>query len=207
MSEEHSPQERPSERGTLSTSRSLLARLHEGEAVAWYRLVDLYSPLVRYWCRRLGVNEQDVPDLMQDVFQTVAAKLHLFRKERPTDTFRGWLRTMTRNKVIDFFRIEGRTPTAVGGTDAFNRMKEVTDQLMEEDEGEQIVFSEVLMRSLNLVQEHFEERTWKAFWKVAVEGKDIQDVAAELGMRPGTVRVAKSRVLSRLRRELGDLHD
>lgn len=207
MSHVSRPKQQPAERGTLSTSRSLLARLHEGEAVAWYRLVDLYSPLVRYWCRRLGANEQDVPDLMQDVFQTVAAKLHMFRKERPTDTFRGWLRTVTRNKVIDFFRTQGRNPTAVGGTDAFNRMKQVTDELTDDDEGEQVVFSEVLMRSLNLVQDHFEERTWQAFWKVAVDGEDIQDVARELQMRPGTVRVAKSRVLSRLRRELGDLND
>lgn len=193
--------------GTLSTSRSLLARLHDGESMAWYRLVDLYSPLVRYWCRRLGVNEQDVSDLMQDVFQTVAAKLHLFRKDRPSDTFRGWLRTMTRNKVIDFFRAQGRYPTAVGGTDALNRMQQVTENLDDDDEGEQVVFSDVLLRSLSAVQGHFEERTWQAFWKVAVEGQDIQDVAEELEMRPGTVRVAKSRVLSRLRRELGDLHE
>ncbi len=205
MSSDDSLNRTPSERGTLSTSRSLLARLHEGDAAAWYRLIELYSPLVRYWCRRLAVAEQDVPDLMQEVFQTVAAKLQLFRKERPGDTFRGWLRTVTRNKVIDHYRLQGRQPTAIGGTDAFARMTEVPDELPDNDEGEQIVFSEVLLRSLSLVQDHFEERTWQAFWKVAVEGQEIQDVAAELSMRPGTVRVAKSRVLSRLRRELGDI--
>jgi RNA polymerase sigma-70 factor (ECF subfamily) len=207
MSSDDSSDRTPSERGTLSTSRSLLARLHEGEAAAWYRLVDLYSPLVRYWCRRLGVAEQDVPDLMQEVFQTVAAKLRLFRKDRSTDTFRGWLRTVTRNKVIDYYRVQGRHPSATGGTDAFMRMTEVPDSIDGDDEGEKVVFSEVLLRSLSLVQDHFEERTWQAFWKVAVEGQDIGDVAAELSMRPGTVRVAKSRVLSRLRRELGDLSE
>jgi hypothetical protein len=33
----------------------------------------------------------------------------------------------------------------------------------------------------------------------------VADVAADLEMKPGTVRVAKSRVLLRLRHELGDV--
>jgi DNA-binding CsgD family transcriptional regulator len=36
-------------------------------------------------------------------------------------------------------------------------------------------------------------------------GKTAQEVARELSMQPGTVRVAKSRVLHRLRKELGEL--
>jgi RNA polymerase sigma-70 factor (ECF subfamily) len=39
---------------------------------------------------------------------------------------------------------------------------------------------------------------------VTIEGRATADVAADLGMQPGAVRVAKSRVLQRLRRELGD---
>jgi RNA polymerase sigma-70 factor (ECF subfamily) len=50
----------------------------------------------------------------------------------------------------------------------------------------------------------FEERTWQAFWRTAVDGRSAADVGAELGMTPGAVRVAKSRVLHRLREELGD---
>lgn len=39
---------------------------------------------------------------------------------------------------------------------------------------------------------------------VVVEGREASDVAHDLSMRPGTVRVAKSRVLKRLRLEIGD---
>jgi RNA polymerase sigma-70 factor (ECF subfamily) len=42
---------------------------------------------------------------------------------------------------------------------------------------------------------------------VAVDGRAAADVAADLGMQPGAVRVAKSRVLLRLRKELGDSAD
>ena len=60
-------------------------------------------------------------------------------------------------------------------------------------------------RALGLIREEFEERTWAAFWRTAVEGRAAKDVGAELSMTPGAVRVAKSRVLHRLREELGDL--
>jgi RNA polymerase sigma-70 factor (ECF subfamily) len=56
-----------------------------------------------------------------------------------------------------------------------------------------------------LIQTDFEERTWQAFWRVVVAGQSPQEVAAELAMTAGAVRVAKCRVLHRLRQELGDL--
>jgi RNA polymerase sigma-70 factor (ECF subfamily) len=39
---------------------------------------------------------------------------------------------------------------------------------------------------------------------VVVEGRTAIDAGAEIDMKPGAVRVAKSRILMRLRRELGD---
>jgi RNA polymerase sigma-70 factor (ECF subfamily) len=56
-----------------------------------------------------------------------------------------------------------------------------------------------------MVRGEFEERTWQAFWQTVIGGRAPRDVAADLGMSPGAVRVAKSRVLHRLREELGDL--
>jgi RNA polymerase sigma-70 factor (ECF subfamily) len=70
--------------------------------------------------------------------------------------------------------------------------------------GEEI-FGQVLSDALNAIRPEFRDRTWQAFWGVTVQGRQPADVGAELQMRAGTVRVAKSRVLQRLRRELGDL--
>jgi RNA polymerase sigma-70 factor, ECF subfamily len=63
----------------------------------------------------------------------------------------------------------------------------------------------LLHRALALIRDDFEPRTWAAFWQTAVDGRATIDVAADLGMSPGAVRVAKSRVLHRLRADLGDL--
>jgi RNA polymerase sigma-70 factor (ECF subfamily) len=189
------------------TSRSLLGRVQANEADAWERLVDLYAPLVLHWCRRAGLAEPDAADVFQDVFQAVVVYVGRFRKERPTDTFRGWLRRITQNKLRDHYRRLGREPRGAGGSSAQDRLVQLPERPASggdraaDDEGERCLFA----RALELIRTEFAERTWSAFWHTAVEGRAAQDVAADLDMSPGAVRVAKSRVLRRLREELGDI--
>jgi RNA polymerase sigma-70 factor (ECF subfamily) len=185
----------------------LLDRVKADDAAAWDRLVTLYAPLVLHWCRRWDLQEQDAADVFQEVFQAVARHIRGFRKERAGDTFRGWLRTITHNKVQDHFRRLGREPGGVGGTDALLRLAELPAPAVPEDEARAEVQAErgLFHRALSLIRGDFAEHTWQAFWRTAVEGRCAKDVAAELGMSPGAVRVAKSRVLQRLREELGDL--
>jgi RNA polymerase sigma-70 factor (ECF subfamily) len=57
-------------------------------------------------------------------------------------------------------------------------------------------------RAMELVRGDFEEQTWQAFWRAAVEGDTLADVAADLGISVWAVYKARARVLSRLRQEL-----
>ena len=193
-----------------STSRSLLSAARCDEADAWRRLVHLYAPLAAVWCRRSGVAAQDIADILQDVFAAVARNLDHFRKERPADPFRGWLATITRNKVRDYYRRRGAEPPAIGGTEATARLAQVLDPLAageEEPLADDPALGGVMQRALTVIRGEFHERTWQAFWAVVVEGRSAAEVGADLQMQPGHVRVAKSRVLHRLRQELGDAQD
>ena len=191
---------------STATSRSLLDRLKADDPAAWDRLVGLYAPLVSRWCRRWGLAEQDVADVLQEVFQAVATHIGGFRRERAGDTFRGWLRTIARNKMRDHFRRLGREPGGAGGTEAQARLARLpAAEPPAEDDAEAGDESDLFGRALDLIRAEFQERTWQAFWRTAVEGRDTRDVALELAMSPGAVRVAKSRVLQRLRSELGEL--
>ena len=49
------------------------------------------------------------------MFLAVHRAVGEFRREPPRLTFRGWLRTITKNKIIDHVRQEGKRPAAVGG--------------------------------------------------------------------------------------------
>jgi RNA polymerase sigma-70 factor (ECF subfamily) len=194
-----------------ATSRSLLMQLKAGQPAAWERLTSLYAPLVYHWCRTMHLAEQDMPDVFQQVFQSVASHIQAFHKDRPGDTFRHWLRAITRNKVRDHFRRNARQAQAAGGTDAqifFSQLaapgadaEEAEERHAHDEEGE---VRQLLRGALEQIRGQVHPRTWEAFWKVVVEGKTPEEVGEELGMRPGTVRVAKSRVLSRLRSGLGD---
>jgi RNA polymerase sigma-70 factor (ECF subfamily) len=189
-----------------ATSLSLLVRLKANDAAAWDRLVVLYAPLVYYWCRKCHVPDQDADDVFQDVFQSVAAKIATFRKEQPGDTFRGWLRVITQNKIHDYFRRLGREPQAAGGTDAHLRLSQLPAvEDSEGDDDETQAYQQLMHRALELIRCEFTTRTWQAFWRVVVDGQRPVDVAQDLAMQPGAVRVAKSRVLRRLRQELGEL--
>jgi RNA polymerase sigma-70 factor (ECF subfamily) len=194
-------------RSSTGTSRSLLIRVKADEPEAWDRLVQLYAPLVLHWCRGKGLQDPDVADIFQEVFRAVVTHVGSFRRERQGDTFRGWLRRITQNKLRDHFRKRGREAQGVGGSSARDRFAQLPEPEMFEvddprdDVGERALF----IRAIALIQCEFEERTWAAFWRTTVQGHAAKDVAADLAMSPGAVRVAKSRVLRRLREELGDL--
>jgi RNA polymerase sigma-70 factor (ECF subfamily) len=191
---------------STGTSRSLLEQVKADNPGAWERLVALYAPLVYSWCRHWELQDQDVADICQEVFQAVVMHIGTFRKERKGDTFRGWLHTILRNKVHDHFRRLGRQGQGVGGTDAQRRFAQLPVPQAEEDDQDTGVEERALFhRALQMVRGEFEERTWQAFWQTVIDGRAAKDVAADLGMSPGAVRVAKSRVLHRLREELGDL--
>jgi RNA polymerase sigma-70 factor (ECF subfamily) len=185
-----------------ATSLSLLDRLRGREETAWQRLVLLYGPLVRHWCQRGGAAGQDADDVAQEVFAALAGGLAGFQRVRD-GSFRSWVRGITRHKLLDHYRRRTRQPEAAGGSDALQRVHELPDPAA--DDPEEV--GQLYRRALDLIGGEFEERTWDAFWRSAVEGQDTAAVAAALGMTPVAVRIAKSRVLTRLRAEAGELID
>jgi RNA polymerase sigma-70 factor (ECF subfamily) len=192
-----------------STSRSLLSRLKTDDAAAWNRLVVLYAPLVHHWCRQFGLPTREAADVLQDVFQSVAVNLNRFHRDAPGDSFRGWLRTITRSKVMDHFRRRSGQPEAAGGTEALQRLGQFPAPAPAE-EGDEALTDQAPVRALfetalGLIRPEFEDRTWQAFWRTAVDDQPAPDVGKELGMSAGAVRVAKCRVLQRLREELGEM--
>lgn len=199
-----------SSNGSSATSRSLLERVRAHDSTAWNQLISLYGPLVYAWCRHGDLQTADAADILQEVFLAVATHIGEFRKHGPTETFRGWLRTITRNKMMDHYRRRGREPGGEGGTEAgtrFAQLPQSDSALSAEDESRIERTAEVLLfqTALANIRGEFAPRTWQAFWLTAVEGRSPKDAGDEISMSPGAVRVAKSRVLQRLRQELGDL--
>ena len=190
-----------------ATPQSLLERARANDAQAWEQLVQLYRPLVLFWCRHGRLNNLDAEDLSQDVFAAVARSLKQFRCDRPGDTFRGWLRVVTRNQILLHFRRNADEPQAAGGSDAHLRLQGIADPLAGCEAEEQVEFSRLCRHVMQQVRSEFEEKTWHAFWLTVVEGRSPAALTQELGMSAASIRQAKSRILRRLKQEVGDLLD
>lgn len=184
-----------------TTSLSLLDRARAQDPLAWQRLVDLYGPHIYRLCRRAELQPADAADVTQEVFRAVAGNLLSFRRETDGDTFRGWLWTITRNKILDLHRRRQREPQGVGGSDV-RVIEELVDELSATSDSGIPQFGELAHRALELVRVEFRPNTWNAFWKTTIEDKHPANVAEELGMSVQAVYTAKSRVLRRLRDEL-----
>jgi RNA polymerase sigma-70 factor (ECF subfamily) len=190
-----------------ATRSSLLQRASQRDAQAWRELVDLYGPLVAHWCRRCHLDSHSAADCVQDVFSSVAVALEQFSPQQVSGSFRAWLWTITRNKLRDHFRRDVRFPKSTGGSTAMGLLQQVIDPIpIPDDEltGD-LQLQQLTSRALAQVQSEFESRTWQAFWRSVVDGIATSDVAQELKMSEATVRQSRSRILRRLRQQLGDV--
>jgi RNA polymerase sigma-70 factor (ECF subfamily) len=183
----------------------LLERIRCRDPEAWRRLMELYQPMVRFWCQRGGVSAADVEDVTQETFAAAAANLDNFHHDQPGDTFRGWLRSIARNQALLHFRRNQGRPQAAGGSDAWQHLQQIPDPAAPSAEGESVEMSALYRRALEQVRCEFEERTWQAFWLTAIEDRSPAALAEELSTTPAAIRQAKSRVIRRLKQELGEL--
>ena len=186
-----------------TTPASLLERLRgPAQAANWERFVQLYARFLFYWASRLGLQEQDAADLVQEVFTTLVQKLPGFHYDR-NKSFRGWLRTVLLNKWREHRR--RAVATAGQGDSGFLGELPAPDEALAFDEVE--YQQHLVRRALELMQAEFSPRMWKACWEHVALGRSAEEVATELGMSVGSVYVSKSRVLARLRQELHGLLD
>ena len=136
--------------------------------------------------------------------------IHLpeFRRDRPEDSFAGWLATITRNKIREHYRRRHGKAEARGGSTALRKLADVpqpaepSEESVRPDAQSAACLSR---RVLEMIQAEFEARTWEAFWRVSVDGQSPADVASDLGMSVAAIYKAKSRVLARFREVLREL--
>jgi RNA polymerase sigma-70 factor (ECF subfamily) len=92
-----------------------LEGIRSNQQDAWGRMVKLYYPLVYSWCRKAGLKPEDSSDISQNVFNGVSQGIRNFTREKPADTFTGWLRTITKRRIFDFRKKTSNQPLIYEG--------------------------------------------------------------------------------------------
>jgi RNA polymerase sigma-70 factor (ECF subfamily) len=191
------------------TPVSLLERLAQPQPrpADWDRLEALYRPWLRAWLLRQRLQSADVDDRVQNVLTVLVKKLPHFQHNGRPGAFRTWLRSVLAKELNEFFRKKKYRPLTLGEVG-----EEMLAQLAQDDSPlskdlDRDHDRHVLSRLLDLIKSDFEDSTWQAFSRSALEGRDVATVAAELGMTSNAVCIARSRVLRRLREEARGLVD
>lgn len=190
-----------------TTRVSLLMRLRDRtDGDAWAEFVDLYAPLVYALGRRHGLQDADAADLTQEVLRTVARVAGRFAYDPARGSFRGWLLTVARNQLRKWLQGRHRQPPL-----AASHEQQPLDEYPAPEEDEAAWEAEYRERlftwAADRARPDFRPTTWEAFWRTAVQERDPQVVAAELGVSVGAVYIARSRVLARLREHIRQVEE
>jgi len=157
-----------------------------GDSSAYRRLLASLTPALRAAarrnCARIGLDDGEAEDVVQEALLAIHLKRHTWDPDRPIGP---WITTIARNKLIDARRRRGNRPmlpiddladilTAEGGDDSMDR------------------------RDLDRLVGKLGERQRDLVRSLSVEGRSIQETAKRLNMSEGAARVALHRAIKAL---------
>jgi RNA polymerase sigma-70 factor (ECF subfamily) len=173
-----------------------------GDSQAWERFASLYVPLVYSWAKQSGLQASDALDVSQNVFLSVMRSLPTFRSGGPGQSLRAWLRTITRNAIVDLHRKQGRQlpllEDATGIADPWG-VDPTGDKILPASERSLLV-----ARAAEIVKQELDPSTWEMFWQLSIEGRPVPEIAAAHRLSVWAVYKARMRVLARFRELLDD---
>ena len=161
---------------------------------------------LRNFIRRRVPNEADVEDLLQEVFFKLVQANRLLM---PIDTLTGWLFTVARNGITDFFRRKRpQTFSGAAGEDEDGEMLVFEDLLPSPDAGpDALYFRRVLLEELEAALAELPADQRAVFVAHELEGRSFKELSAETGIKVNTLLSRKRYAVLHLRARLQSVHD
>lgn len=181
--------------------KTLVAQAQQGDAQAFEKLVFAYQDRLYGLCYRLAGNHADAQDLAQETFVRAYRALSRFRQDADFGTYLHriavnlWLNHRKRNQTVlslddPVLTDEGELPRQVAGS---NRQPE---QAVEDGELKDLVWQALG----TLGREHRAVLVLRE-----METLSYEEIAATLGVAPGTVKSRLSRARNALKKALHHL--
>lgn len=185
------------------TRESLLIRLKKaGDGEAWREFYEIYGRLIFGYSLHFALSHAEAEDIVQEVCIKVFRQIDRFDYSPQRGRFRGWLKTITRNAVVDYLR---RRQTRQKTSKAYRKQleQEIGDARSRDDEiwrleWEKAVFEAALER----VRERVDENTLYVFSRYVLDDQSAADVAEETTLDANAIYAVKNRVMKYIREEV-----
>lgn len=183
---------------TVETSLSLLERVRRGDEAAWTEFSVQCGSMLRHWCRRWGMQDADVDDLIQETLLIVLGRVGEFRR-RGTGSFRSWIRTIAWRCWCDAVQRAERSMRP----EVLVRLREslLARQALEQ-EFDSLLETQMLEHALTVVRQRVKGSTWDAFRLMALDNLTGEATAELTGLKLNAVHAARYRVQRLISKEL-----
>ncbi len=170
------------------------------DQAAWAEFVEIYEPLIQRLARIKGLQHCDAEDLSQQVLVSISQAIGDWKPDKSHARFRTWLQRVARNAILNALTrrpVDSPLGQATGGDMQDQPDTTAASKLLDIEHRR-----EVFRWAARHIEPEFQPDTWRAFWDTAVEGRSIDDVAAEQGKQRGAIYAARSRVMKRLQEQV-----
>ena len=190
----------------LQTRSSLINRLKatiNGES--WEVFFNTYWELIYSVARRAGLSEADSQDVVQETILKVHKSLDRFQYNRERGSFKGWLRTITRSRLVEHYKKKQRQPpTQQPREDEDAPLANFADPQGPELER---IWSEewsrsLIQRSLAFLKQQVSLKQYQIFKCHCIDEWTVKEVGRALNVNAAQIYMAKQRVGKMFREEL-----
>jgi RNA polymerase sigma-70 factor (ECF subfamily) len=197
---------------SIPTRASLLQRLKDlDDQSSWNEFYELYHDLIFSVALRSGLSEPEATEVVQDTLLAVARKMPDFTYDPAKDSFKGWLLTVTRWRILDQLAKRScqvaREPPRPAQEEQETRtatIERVPDPagsdlaVVWEEEWE----TQLLQAALARIKRQVHPQHYEIYHLHLILGKPAREVARALDVNIAQIYLAKHRVGKLLKKEV-----
>ncbi len=193
----------------IPTRWTLIGRLkHWDDQESWREFFDTYWKLIYGVARRAGLSVEDAQDVVQETIIAVSKGIPRFRPDPGRGSFKSWLLTITRHRIIDSQRQRQRQPACAGSRAGGSRTTRAENRLVDPSgNGFDALWDAEWERNLiNLALEKLERHTsarhYQIFLLHVIKQHPAEQVAKVTGTSAAQVYLIKHRLTPQFRQAL-----
>jgi RNA polymerase sigma-70 factor (ECF subfamily) len=193
----------------LATRSSLLDRMkNEEDQQSWLEFYNTYWKLIYNAARKSGLKDPDAQDVVQETVLTVLRKIKEFEYNRDKGSFKGWLKVITRSRIMDHWRKCSRQPGKNTNQGTEREASDLDESIPDpggfelEKIWEQEWRSNIHSIALDRVKQQVSAQQFQIFDCYVLKEWSVGEIKSKLHFSSGQIYMAKHRVGKLFKQEL-----